>query len=64
VVVRNVIIKTHAKNANIRGKLRRFIENKGEVSDELFEALNKIERFTTNAAINSKTQTKINTYLF
>jgi len=43
-------------------ELRRFIENKGEVSDELFEVLNKIERFTTNAAINSKTQTKINTF--
>jgi hypothetical protein len=29
-----------------------------------FEALNKIERFTANAvAINSKTQTKINTFL-
>lgn len=37
---------------------RRFIKNKSEVSDELFKALNKIERF--NAAINRKTQTKIN----
>lgn len=27
-------------------ELRRFIENKPEVSDELFEALNKKERFT------------------
>lgn len=41
-------------------KLRRFIENKLVVSDELFEALNKIERFSTNAVINSTTQTKIN----
>jgi hypothetical protein len=39
-------------------ELRRFIENKEEVSDELFEALNKIERFTTNAAINSKIKQK------
>jgi hypothetical protein len=43
-------------------ELRQFIESKLEVSDELFEALNEIERFTTNATINIKTQTKINTF--
>lgn len=37
---------------------RRFVENKPEVSDELFEALNIIERFTVNAAIISKTKNK------
>lgn len=43
-------------------KLRRFIENIPEVSDALFEALNKKERFTANAVIKIKSQTKINTF--
>lgn len=43
-------------------ELRWFIENKPEVSNELFDVLDKIERFTPNAAINSKTQTEINTF--
>jgi hypothetical protein len=41
---------------------RRFIKNKPEINGELFEVLNKIERFIANAAINSKTQIKINTF--
>lgn len=43
-------------------KLRRFIENKPKDNNELFEALNKIQRFTL-AVINSKTQTIINIFL-
>jgi len=37
--------------------------NVGDLSsDKLFEALNKIERFTANTVINSKTQTKIKNF--
>jgi len=36
---------------------------KPELSDEFYKALNKIEWFTANAMINSKTQIKINTFL-
>lgn len=44
-------------------ELKQFIKTKLEVSDENFEALNKIEWFTVIVATNSKNQIKINTFL-
>lgn len=45
-------------------ELKQFIKNKPEVSDELYESLNKIERFTANAAIKSKISNKLNTFFY
>lgn len=62
-MIKNILIPILITQIQIHyNKLRRFIENKPEDNNELFNVLNKIERFTV-AAINSKTQTIINIFL-
>lgn len=55
-------IPTASQASNYIQHLRRFVEGQQNVSDTIFQALNKLEEFTTTRCINCKMQSNISSF--